>query len=217
MPTVSEMMELKRERKTKLVNKHTHRALELKNKIDRANALNDFIPPHEWVSSTYGIYLTRLQNKINDNNLHIDDLLNEFPQLHRLTFFPCEYDFRNIREIIEGVFTNYLNNKSLDEACDIRQQSISIHYKQRELLNRFIQVIANDIITKFKSRWLFAEANAEMIINHQLYCNIGGNIVTRFSDWEGVNEAKKTLDLRLKSKERYQHNQQKIQELKTLL
>lgn len=217
MPTVSEMMKQKRERKTKLINKQTHRALERKNKIDHANALNDFIPPHEWVSSTYGIYLTRLQNKINGNNLRIDDLLNELPQLHRLTFFPCEYDFKNIREIVESIFTNYLNDKSLDEAFNVRQYPISIHYKQRQLLNKFIQVIANDIITKFKSRRLFAEANAEMIINHQLYCNLGNNIVTRFSDWEGVNEAKKTLDLRLKSKERYQHNCQKIQELKTLL
>lgn len=217
MRTVSQMMEQKRQAKAIKLAKASIANAERIAKKSRDRGLNDYIPLYKWQSSSYGIYLGQLKNAVQKNKLIIDDIVQQLPQLHRLTFFPCGYDFRNIRKIIEGVFQRYVFALSVDEALEIKNNPINIHYKQRELLSKFIDVLGTEIIPRYTSRLKFAQDNSEMIINHELYCKIGNNIVTRFSDWEGVAEAKTIIQTRIDSKATYQQTKQNLEQLKIIL
>lgn len=119
-----------------------------------------------------------------------------------MTYWKCDYDFSNIREVIEAIFVEYLSNYDLDNVTPIIKNKINIHYKRRELLVMFINVMC-EIIPTYKSRRLFAIDNAEMIINHHAYCLLAKPVVGKFCDWEGVKEAQQIIACRAESKERY--------------
>ncbi len=85
-----------------------------KNKIESAKRKRDhddkidFIPQLEWFSNSYYAYFNLMKDKLQSNNLVINDLLQHFVQLHRFTFWNCDYDFSNIRSIIEDLFDKYV-------------------------------------------------------------------------------------------------------------
>lgn len=163
----------------------------------------DFIPQLEWYSSPYYAYFNLMKDKLKSNNLVINDLLQHFVQLHRFTFWQCDYDFSNIRLIVERLFNKYLNKFNLLNVEEILNNPISIHYKQRDLLMQFMELLPS-LVFSFKSRKLFAIANSEMIVGHNAWCNLTKPHLTTFIDWEGVEEAQNILRLKLNSKVIYE-------------
>lgn len=172
-----------------------------KRERDRS-AKMDNIPFYEWVGSPYYAYFNLMKNKIRENKLVIDDLLQHFVQLHRFTFWECDYDFSNIRTIIESLFDKYLVNYNLSNVENIIHNPVLIHYKQRDLLMQFMELLPS-MVFSHTSRKAFAEANSEMIVGHNIWCNSTKPHIIKFIDWQGVEAAQEILRLKLNSKMLY--------------
>lgn len=173
-----------------------------KRKRDRDSKI-DFIPTLEWYSSPYYAYFNLMKDKIQSNNLVVNDLLQHFIQLHRFTFWQCDYDFSNIRVIVEGLFDKYVSEFDLSNVEQIINKPISIHYKQRDLLLQFMNLLPS-LVFSHTSRKEFAHANSEMIIGHNIWCKATKPHLANFVDWGGVEEAQEILRLKLNSKMIYQ-------------
>lgn len=172
-----------------------------KRKRDYDNKI-DYIPQVEWYSSSDYAYFNLMKDKLQSNNLVINDLLQHFVQLHRFTFWNCDYDFSNIRSIIEDLFDKYVGVFDLSNVEHVVNNSITIHYKQRDLLMQFMDLLPSLVFT-IKSRKLFAVANSEMIVGHNAWCNLTKPILAKFIDWEGVEKAQEILRLKINSKTIY--------------
>lgn len=144
-----------------------------------------------------------MRDKITANKIVIDDLLEHFVQLHRFTFWECDYDFSNIRQIVESLFDKYLSDYDLSNVETIIRNPVSIHYKQRDLLLQFMNVIAADIFS-YTSRTKFAETNAEMITSHNIWCNLTKPCIVKFIDKKCIAEAQEILRLKLNAKKIYE-------------
>lgn len=162
----------------------------------------DNIPFYEWCGSPYYAYFNLMKAKVQSNNLIIDDLLQHFVQLHRFTFWECDYDFSNIRVIIESLFDKYVADFDLTNVEQIINKPVSIHYKQRDLLMQFMELLPG-MVFSHTSRKAFALANSEMIVGHNAWCNATKPQLSKFVDWQGVAEAQEILRLKLNSKMLY--------------
>ena len=163
---------------------------------------NDVISPIEFGVSTYKIYLDKIKLHLKNNDLTIDDILQSFIQLHRFCFLETEYDFTNIRTIIESLFDKHCSEIGDEATTEQLTKKINIHYKQRELLHQFCTVIYS-YIASFKSRTVFAESNLDMITGHQAYCALIKPVIARFISKEDVAEAQKIIRQRAHGKELY--------------
>jgi len=172
-----------------------------KRKRDYDNKI-DYIPQLEWFSSSYYTYFNLIKDKLQSNKLVINDLLQHFVQLHRFTFWSCDYDFSNIRLIVESLFDKYVGDFDLSNVEQILNSPISIHYKQRDLLMQFMDLLPSLVFT-IKSRQLFAIANSEMIVKHNSWCNLTKPSLAKFIDWDGVKEAQNLLRLKINAKMLY--------------
>lgn len=173
-----------------------------KHKRDRDIKI-DNIPFYEWTGSPYYTYFNLMKAKIASNNLVVNDLLQHFIQLHRFTFWECDYDFSNIRVIIENLFDKYISEFDLSNVEQIINKTVSIHYKQRDLLLQFMDMLPS-LVFSHTSRKEFALANSEMIIGHNVWCNATKPHLAKFVDWAGVEEAQELLRLKINSKMLYQ-------------
>lgn len=165
---------------------------------------NDNISPVEFGCSTYKIYLDRIVNQLEENNLTVQDLTADFVQLHRFTFLDTDYDLSNIRTIIEQLFDKYCHD--LGDTATIEQLSVkmNIHYKQRQLLIKFCEIIYAKIAS-FKSRTVFANGNLSMITDHLCYCGLANPTINRFIARDDLKEAQEIIRQRVHSKELYKN------------
>lgn len=159
----------------------------------------DIINPLEWVGSSYNGYMSRLVESIQNNKLLIEDLVLDFVQLHRFTFFPCDYDFSSPRKIIEKLFSKYLIMYDLSNVEQIRKRKIRLYKPQQDILVEFIQVI-RQIIFAYKSRYKFTQDNAEMISSHNAYCALINDNILRFENVQKVKDAQEDIRLKLNEK-----------------
>jgi len=163
---------------------------------------HDFISPIEFGCSTYKIFLDKVKKSLADNTITLDVLFEEMVQLHRFTFLETEYDFSNIRIIVEDLFTKY-GSEFIDTATPEQLATkLNIHYKQRELLHKFCTVIYAKVAS-FTSRTVFATANLDMLTGHQAYCGITKPVLARFICREGVIDAQETIRQRVHQKDIY--------------
>lgn len=160
----------------------------------------DIINPLEWVGSSYNGYMTRLVDSVKTNKFLIEDLVLDFVQLHRFTFFPCDYDFSSPRKIIEKLFSKYLIMYDLSNVEKIRKRKIRLYKPQQDILVEFIQVIRK-IIFSYKSRYKFTKDNAEMISSHNAYCALIDDNILRFENVQKVKDAQEDIRLKLHEKE----------------
>lgn len=201
--TLKEQLQRQKEIKNKIIMERSERQRQEKIKRNHNSALkNDFIPFYEWQGSTYIVYLELMRSKLSNNSHTINDLLQHYIQLHRFTFWECDYNFSNIRLIIEELFNKYLGDITEEQLKLIIDSPISIHYKQRNLLMQFLEIVVKYVFN-FNSRTKFAIANNDMITCHNAYCNMVKPILMKYASLEGIKEAQLLLRKKLASKEIY--------------
>lgn len=209
--TLKEQMQAKKQAKQARLAKQNddYRIKQLKRERDW-KLRNDNISPIEFGASTYKIYLDRIVTQLNANILTVQDLTADFIQLHRFCFLDTDYDLSNIRQIIEQLFDKYCND--LGDTATPKQLSarVSVHYKQRELLIKFCEIIYAKIAS-FKSRTVFANANLNMITDHLCYCGLAKPVISRFIARDDLKEAQDIIRQRVHSKELYKNAIEKKQ------
>lgn len=146
--------------------------------------LFDFIPPSEWEGGAGAKYHLIVSKLLAEGNITTQDLLDHFVQLHRFTFWNCDYDFSRERKIIERVFEKYITDDSQANA------KVFIHYKHRQLLQAMLDEVWNST-KSFDSRLAYGQATADYIIEHNIYCGLSKCVVGRYID---QNEIKSVLN-----------------------
>ena len=209
MATVKEMMAAKKAKKAQTILKQQTRNMEREAKKFKSKADDDYIPFYEWATSSYAQYIGPLKQRIIDNKITYFDLAENFTQLHRLTYFPCEYDFANVRKMIEKVMHKYLYAYDMESVKEVYTKQVNLHWYHREMFVTFLTILA-ERLSGFRSRKEFATMNADMILNHELATKIRNITANRFIDWSIVAEAKIHVDSRRTAKEVYQDMKQTI-------
>lgn len=201
--TLKEQLKAKKEAKQARIIKQNEeiRIKQLKTERDWKNK-NDVISPIEFGVSTYKLYLDRIKTQLKDNNLTVNDLVQDYIQLHRFCFFDTEYDFTNIRVIIESLFDKHCSDIKDYATKEQLATKVSIHYKQRELLHQFCGVIYLHIAS-FKSRTVFANCTLDMLTGHLAYCGLIKPTIARFISKSDVAEAQEIIRQRVHAKELY--------------